>query len=115
MTNQEIFDTVAQHLLTQNSRAIDTGGLCSYRAPDGKKCAVGILIPDNSYKPHFEGFSVSALISHNLLPDFSTEQSTLLFSLQRIHDTAQVDTWRERLQAVAENYNLNSKVLSNES
>ena len=36
MNRQEAFNTVAEHLLTQNSRAVDVDGNCVYRAPNGK-------------------------------------------------------------------------------
>lgn len=28
---------------------------CMYRGPDGKKCAVGMFIPDDAYNPNMEG------------------------------------------------------------
>ncbi len=33
---------------------------CAYRSPDGKKCAVGILIKDEFYGPDLEGALVSS-------------------------------------------------------
>lgn len=48
MTNQEIFEKVAKHLLDQGRRstlATPTGdeGACAYRGTGGAKCAVGCL------------------------------------------------------------------------
>ena len=96
MTNQEIFDKVHQHLLTQQSAAIEDGS-CAYRA-GAKSCAVGALIPDCLYTPEIEGASVAALINqgdtypHHPLGyalkhvGFTPEQYTLLRDLQRVHD-----------------------------
>ena len=61
MTNQEIFDKIHQHLLTQRTAAIKNGS-CAYRAGP-KACAVGALIPDSLYTPEIEGASVATLIA----------------------------------------------------
>lgn len=57
MTRQEIFDTVATHLITQGRRAW-TGTNCMYLAPNGDRCAIGCLIPDDLYTPEMEGSGV---------------------------------------------------------
>lgn len=96
MTNQEIFDKVHQHLLTQRVAAV-ADGACAYRAGT-RSCAVGALIPDNIYVPAIEGCSVSVLVSDSkaeynspLAPvltaaGFTPDQYTLLRDLQRVHD-----------------------------
>lgn len=96
MTNQEIFDKVNQHLLTQKTAAV-ANGACAYRAGD-KACAVGALIPDNLYTPAIEGCSVSVLVSdpeveYNsplapvlIAAGFTPDQYPLLRDLQRVHD-----------------------------
>lgn len=69
MTNQEIFDTVAVHLLTQNKRATkaNCSTTCQYRTSEGLKCAVGCLIPDEKYTPEMEPYGVYTLIEKNCL------------------------------------------------
>ena len=96
MTNQEIFNRVHTHLLTQRTAAIEDGS-CAYRA-DAKSCAVGALIPDALYTSEIEGTSVSVLIKyketypHHPLgytlkqAGFTPEQYPLLRDLQRVHD-----------------------------
>ena len=96
MTNQEIFDKVHTHLLTQRTAAIENGS-CAYRAGP-KSCAVGALIPDALYTPEIEGTSVSVLIKyketypHHPLgyalkqAGFSPKQYPLPRDLQRVHD-----------------------------
>jgi hypothetical protein len=53
MTLQETFDKVCVHLLTQLQKSVflDSNGsmACAYRGPNGLKCAVGCLIPDELY------------------------------------------------------------------
>lgn len=65
MNAQEIFDTVASHLLQQGRKAVSVLGSCRYRitAPADVvlKCAIGCLIPDELYNPEMEGPGVSNL------------------------------------------------------
>jgi hypothetical protein len=56
MTDQEIFDKVALHLLSyakQGFKSVDDRG-CLYRNGEGLSCAVGCLIPDDLYDPVIE-------------------------------------------------------------
>ena len=96
MTNEETFDKVHTHLLTQQSAATEDGKCC-YRAGP-KSCAVGCLIPDALYTSEIEGASVATLINqgdtypHHPLgyalkqAGFTPEQYPLLRDLQRVHD-----------------------------
>lgn len=56
MTPQEIFDAVCDHLAKQKKRAAREHGGCYYRTPDGLKCAVGCLIPDELYDRRMDSF-----------------------------------------------------------
>ena len=59
MTAQEIFDTVALHLLAQGEPAVAADGhTCAYRGLGGAKGAVGVLVPDEAYTPEMEGTSI---------------------------------------------------------
>lgn len=90
MTNQEIFDTVLNHLFTQKVAAYDTDEHgCSYRDPNGNTCAVGCLISTEQYHPDMEGLGVAELREHfpHLAPLFPLEQLPLLVRLQQLHDT----------------------------
>ena len=57
MTLQEMFDTMAAHLLKQGERSVSpiNPQQCRYRGDHGLKCAVGALIKDKFYKPSLEG------------------------------------------------------------
>ena len=53
-TEQEVFNTVGNHLLTQREQAISASGSCVYLSCNGLKCAVGCLIPLEDYKLEYE-------------------------------------------------------------
>lgn len=70
MTEQELFDTVALHLITQGKRATNQQGVPVYRASDGSKCAIGIIIPDRLYVPEIEYMDIRMILlgyhNHNI-------------------------------------------------
>ena len=53
-TLQEIFDTAYLGLAKQGFEPSMKGDTCMYRCADGRKCAVGHLIPDEQYDPSLE-------------------------------------------------------------
>ena len=140
MTPQEVFDKVARHLLTQNSRSMNTmpGGSdgCAYRGRDGKMCAFGCLIPDDCYSPTLENSTAVSILKGNFpfeprdlvdedawraaaacvrsrLGDDCLELRHLIQQLQDIHD---VDlegpvNWRDQLRETAERFDLDDSVL----
>ena len=56
MTSQEAFDTVLAGLRKQRRKSeLTPGGPCRYRSPDGCRCSIGFLIPDELYSPKIEG------------------------------------------------------------
>lgn len=91
MTRQEIFDKVVAHFAVQREAAAKYEG-CMYRTPDGRKCAVGALVPDEAYDPSCEGDGVSTLFRE--YPDMmrvsglTRRHEVLLIDLQRAHDSA---------------------------
>lgn len=118
MTHQEIYDQVAKHLLTQKraSRAMVNGRfLCMYRGDNGDRCAIGCLISDESYSPKMEqaGFLEPELFG--ALESAGVElyglTIQLLDKLRDTHDNWPPNQWKERLERVAYQYGLNSKVL----
>jgi hypothetical protein len=133
MNKQEIFDTVARHLFTQGeqSKTWDTQfkrDKCMYRdgiGKDGKtkKCAVGILIPDDKYHPNMDkgSSSIGSVLSQyrdtNQLPAYfyDDENWTFLSTLQSVHDEdhhwGSTQKMQDALYHVAVNYNLKPDVL----
>lgn len=102
MTNQESFTTVVLHLRKQGRRAHDHHN-CRYRAPDGCKCAIGALIPDDQYTPELEGRNVLALIN---LPALQGLNPFLLYNLQNLHDVYDPKAWEKRFEDLAEKFKL---------
>lgn len=109
MTAQQIFDVVLNGLRLQGKAAMfdDT---CMYRAPDGCKCAFGLLIKDEEYNPAMESCSAPLVLAHfpqmfHLLP-----HSKLLDALQYAHDNCLADkgvaAWEKEMRDVARRYQL---------
>ena len=113
MTNQEVFDKVATHLLTQNKKAIcPIDGRCKYRTSEGLKCAAGIMISDDEYSPEMENRGISNLIAVHKLEKLAPFYK-LLHKLQCIHDVAGVADWRNELRMTAQIHNLSAAILDN--
>ena len=110
MNAQEVFNKVAEHLLTQKAPAIDPDSdCCVYRAPDGKMCAVGCLISDEEYKPEFEQDGIGRIINKGFLPNLK-EHESLLLELQRVHDSSNGSFWKDDLIEVSKLFNLDMSV-----
>lgn len=129
---QQVFDTVARHLLEQGCRATrhdKEGSICLYRNDFGMKCAVGCLIPDELYASCLEylgprtlfirgcdknrpeyGFitGIREQFSETLL---NNDLISLLSELQAIHDQAETIEWRTLLWKVAYRNELRNDVL----
>ena len=105
MNRRVIYETVRQHLLTQRAKS-QTGGDCLYRGPNGLKCAIGCLIPDEVYKPDMESLDVMGMLK--LWPNhpFSDIRDLFLRDLQCIHDNLEPEYWTSALDDFAHRYNL---------
>jgi hypothetical protein len=84
MTEQEVFDAVKDHLLSQGRQSLDKERKCAYRGIGGLKCAAGIFIPDELYKRTLENLRWEE-VSYKL---GLTIHQDLIESLQSIHDDA---------------------------
>ena len=108
-TAQEVFDVCALHLLTQNKRAVGSGGDCVYRSPCGLKCAIGVLISDEEYTENMEESDV-----HKLTEGTNSEpHRRLLNALQYLHDEDDLDLWTDGLIRLANTYGLSDKLVVN--
>jgi hypothetical protein len=93
-TAQSFYDAVCAHLVAQGKRCYQAGVGCLYRGPEGLKCAIGAVIPDDIYTPEMDrndGFTALGLYT-----DFPEVQPyipnmDLAISLQHVHDIP--DTW----------------------
>lgn len=106
---QDIFNHVAEHMLTQNKQAQDEDGNCKYRAEDGLTCAVGCLIDADEYSETMEGESVDSVLKQAGVT-LDAEKVELLMCLQNIHDDSgmfsgnrdAVEIWPKMLRDLAE-------------
>ena len=110
MTNQDIFNKVTAHLLTQKVRSTMIAGSCAYRGENNTSCAIGCLIKDEAYSKSLE-YRVynhetvqAALIQSGLSLD--GEVCELLGDLQNIHDTRAPENWEAELIKCAEKFDL---------
>lgn len=115
MTEQEIFDKVVTHLLTQGRQSLvdeNLFGGCAYRGHDGTKCAVGCLISDEAYVPALEGQGVyqddvrAALAASGVDVVGSSRKFDLLCYLQDLHDYSAPINWAHELEGVAHTFGL---------
>ena len=114
MTDQELFDIVATHLLTQKCVArTGSDNNCAYRGSNNTKCAIGVLIPDDIYRPEMEGRGVIKLMEcyDEVSQLFKHITYDLLRQLQWIHDDGVVGGWLNKLERLADNKGLNTTVL----
>lgn len=81
-SKQEAFETVVRGLYAQGGPSFDDlhhgPGICKYRGAEGRKCAVGHLIPDEKYVPELEC---------NIVDNFSPEfLDTFAFNLEELQE-----------------------------
>jgi hypothetical protein len=117
-TKQETFDTVARHLLTQGEKSEIDGVGCAYFGQEGRRCAAGVLIPEDKYDPEFEGEQ----LYHGASGQPENEASKVIYEaghdlslcqdLQFVHDSEDVCNWIRMLGSLAENWDLSTAVLA---
>lgn len=119
MDKQEIYDKVCAHMAQQKRRAQftrDNGNTdCAYRLPDGRKCAIGALIPDELYVPEMDSpkdnkpTAIRPICErYPRVEELLGKQNIPLCSeLQEAHDCSNTPLkLRERLMYVADRYSI---------
>ncbi len=112
MNTQEAFNKICDHLMTQKKQATHSGhwgGSCRYRAPDGSKCAVGCLIPDELYTPSMEGQVIDGTLCVGrpaLRKLFAEIDESMLENCQTLHDHDTVGNWASGLRVIAQRFSL---------
>ena len=117
-TLQDVFNTVATHLLKQGRRSENNTGACLYR--DGpRRCAVGVLIADEHYHEtlEYQGVATAAVMTSLERSGWpcTPEAENLYYTLQYVHDSVRPRNWREKLASVAKTFNLDASCLNTES
>lgn len=108
-TEQEVFEQVARHLLTQKEKSAvgDTDSYelhCKYKLPIGLKCAAGCLIGDDEYNSCFEDDAWDTLVKK--YDEFPSKHIILIIYLQGIHDRKEVKDWKQELIYVSTRFPL---------
>ena len=113
LTNQEAFAKVLAHIRAQGYEPAvvvhSPHKACRYRAPDGKKCAVGALLPDELYEEDFEDTPASE-VHENLHRDprypLQNVDVQLLEDMQQAHDTLlpDIDLFERDMQRIASSF-----------
>jgi hypothetical protein len=130
LTNQEIFDRVAKHLLEQGQGAMN-GTHCAYLTDDGRRCAIGALLKRDTETDRFAksfGFGIddpndqhenclNLALAQSYLDFEPTEEQFygLMRELQKAHDNNSADNIRFILsatKAVGLKYELDTSVLA---
>jgi hypothetical protein len=113
---QEALDRVWQYFIVeQNPFGYDEAeGSCKYRTRAGERCAVGCMIPDESYSEEYdEGYYNLDGILEEVLPEM-VKHFTFLCALQSHHDSVasyeegsdRYSIFKMRLAELANSWNL---------
>lgn len=104
LTEQEVFDIAAGHLLKQMERS-EIGRGCCYRGENGLMCAAGPFLKDE-HAAKCERSSWRGLTDGGTVPDTN---SVLIGELQMIHDIYAPSEWWGKLESLAKRYKLKYK------
>lgn len=102
-TLRQLYDFVVERIVEQGRPSVNDKGVCLYRAPNGTKCAIGMVIADAHFEPFMEEVALRAgphgrgeyalftaverSLGFELLP---SAHVALLNALQEAHDGAAV-------------------------
>lgn len=108
---QQAFNKAYLGLKAQGFERSHENEACLYRGPDGKKCAIGHVIPDEHYRPEMEDGSVFYIAQRcpEALPVGlrGMPAQRALHRLQRCHDQAlDPEDMQRRLVHYAEDWGL---------
>lgn len=82
---QEIFDAAYKGLASQGFvRSLAEVG-CAYRGAEGRRCAIGFLIPDEKYSPELEGLTPEDIVVCRAA-DICEDDWMFAKDLQEAHD-----------------------------
>lgn len=102
MNLQEMFDKIWDWTIVQNQpRSFDCNiNRCLYRGPNGTKCFIGVLIPDELYSPELELsplplWSIQKPELKQVVDITNYDILDFLYALRRIHDTEYLFNRRE--------------------
>jgi len=102
MSKQEMFEKAVKGLREQKAFSMtQAGGYCVYRGPDGTKCAMGMLIPDELYSTEMEHTTAAGAYTMRLHAmdsedSIDTETWRYLNRMQKeLHDNLARGVWKD--------------------
>lgn len=115
-TDQSAFEAAALAVIKQGYPSMDKHGNCLYRGPNGRKCHLGQLIPDELYDVLvYESDTAQDLVKK--IPEMADLDAGFLASCQSAHDGSSefletfVKDYINRLRNVASAYDLDASFL----
>ena len=121
LDRQTIFNQSLAAIEAQGTASMDSEGKCLHRGPNGTRCAIGHLIPDDKYDEVLEGYRawhepVAALFGLGAGAE-DAEDRNFLRRIQSCHDLASaglrdgdntvfLSVFLKRMDDVANAYNL---------
>ena len=80
-------------VVEQGRPSLGADGNCMYRGPDGCKCAIGHMIPDDDYDLRFEGNAIADFVDMGMpliaeAAGILRSEADFAWRLQKAHDTA---------------------------
>jgi hypothetical protein len=96
---EDIYEYVASHLKNQDgpSTSPKVDGFNSYYGENGKRCPVGILIPEKDYNESFELMSVEDIFTRY---NVDKDRANLLRKFVRIHDNCATNEIEKELLSI---------------
>lgn len=95
LTKQQLFNNAWHGIIAQGGASFKFRGVvgdknpangCFYRAPDGRKCAIGHSIPDSAYKTDLESLGIEDLVEMGVLKLDAKDTAIFAGQLQLLHD-----------------------------
>ncbi len=111
MEKQATFNRVVRHARKQRKKAEGPDPdnrkdkICMYRAPGGRRCFAGALIPNTRYSPEMEGKSIAAQMVRRAIIAGGHNVSFVL-ELQTVHDAYPVRDWERQFCTIAKQHRL---------
>lgn len=123
MTQQQIFDLSAKHIMATQQKSVSDNGLCVY---SGIGCAASVFLKDDEARQYCDALNPDAaegkpscesgwesLVRLKLAP---LEHAGLITSLQITHDSAKtgeefLDSWKKKMLEIAKRHHLDNSIL----
>jgi hypothetical protein len=89
MTEQEVFNKVWDHIITQGKPSLSDKGMCRYRGSNGLQCAAGIFLTDEQAK-ELDDMGAPWTTAAVTFPELTRFPRYLIQDLQSCHDKASI-------------------------